>query len=44
MGSKLSPSLVSINTRRNPKVFCRIVSEAQETVVDSKFLIFIYLF
>lgn len=34
MGSKLSPSLVSINTRRNPKVFCRIVSEAQETVVD----------
>jgi len=44
MGSKLSTSLVSINTRRNPKVFSRIVSEAQETVVDSKFLIFIYLF
>ncbi|KAJ6379259.1 hypothetical protein OIU76_015973, partial [Salix suchowensis] len=36
MGSKMSTSLVSINTRRrNPKVFfSRIVTEAQETVVD----------
>ncbi|KAB5512730.1 hypothetical protein DKX38_029758 [Salix brachista] len=34
MGSKMSTSLVSISTRRNPKVFSRIVSEAQETFVD----------
>ncbi|KAG6751255.1 hypothetical protein POTOM_045779 [Populus tomentosa] len=34
MGSKFSTSVVSINTRRNAKVFSRIVSEAQETVVD----------
>lgn len=34
MGSKFSTSLVSINTRRNPKVFSRMVSEAQDTVVD----------
>jgi len=40
MGSKLSTSLVSISTRRNPKVFSRIVSEAHETFVDSKFLFF----
>jgi len=40
MGSKLSTSLVSIRTRRNPKVFSRIVSEAHETFVDSKFLFF----
>ncbi|KAJ6884910.1 hypothetical protein NC652_031799 [Populus alba x Populus x berolinensis] len=37
MGSKFSTSLVSINTRRNPKVFSRMVSEAQDTVVDRKF-------
>ncbi|KAJ6297414.1 hypothetical protein OIU78_023038 [Salix suchowensis] len=35
MGSKMSTSLVSISTRRNPKVFSRIVSEAQETFVDN---------
>ncbi|KAL3574402.1 hypothetical protein D5086_025015 [Populus alba] len=35
MGSKFSTSLVSINTRRNPKVFSRMVSEAQDTVVDT---------
>ena len=40
MGSKMSTSLVSISTRRNPKVFSRIVSEAEETFVDSKFLFF----
>ncbi|KAJ6878134.1 hypothetical protein NC651_030771 [Populus alba x Populus x berolinensis] len=35
MGSKFSTSLVSINTRRDAKVFSRKVSEAQETVVDT---------
>ncbi|KAJ6952642.1 hypothetical protein NC653_041703 [Populus alba x Populus x berolinensis] len=35
MGSKLSTSLVSNSTRRNPKVFSRIVSEAHETFVDT---------
>ncbi|KAG6737982.1 hypothetical protein POTOM_059517 [Populus tomentosa] len=34
MGSKLSTSLVSNSTRRNPKVFSRVVSEAHETFVD----------
>ncbi|KAJ6763837.1 hypothetical protein OIU79_024392 [Salix purpurea] len=38
MGSKMSTSLVSINSRRNPRfLISRIVTEAQETVVDSKF-------